>query len=67
MESKYIEDVFEDYLKTKETNDSILINGSWGSGKTYFWKTTLIDLCKKDNFKPIYLTLNGINKIETLD
>lgn len=67
MESKYIEDVFEDYLKTKETNYSILINGSWGSGKTYFWKTTLIDLCKKDNFKPIYLSLNGINKIETLD
>jgi hypothetical protein len=67
MESKYIVDIFKDYLATEKTNYALLINGSWGSGKTYFWKTTLTDICKNASFKPIYLSLNGINKIETLD
>lgn len=67
MKSKYIEDVFTDYLATKETNYAILINGSWGSGKTFFWKTKLSKFSKDANLKPIYLSLNGLNKIETLD
>lgn len=67
MKSKYIEDIFTDYLATKETNYAILINGSWGSGKTFFWKTKLSQLSKDAGLKPIYLSLNGLNKIETLD
>lgn len=67
MKSKYIEDIFTDYLATKQTNYAILINGSWGSGKTFFWKTKLSQLSKDAGLKPIYLSLNGLNKIETLD
>lgn len=67
MESKYIEDIFKDYLATQKTNYALLINGSWGSGKTYFWKTTLSELSTKAGFTPVYLSLNGISKIETLD
>lgn len=67
MQSKFIEDVFKDYLAIKETNYAILINGSWGSGKTFFWKNTLSEISKSSGYKPIYLSLNGINKIETLD
>ncbi|OOB83768.1 hypothetical protein BZL53_01410 [Flavobacterium columnare] len=67
MESKYIEDIFKDYLTTKDTSYAILINGTWGSGKTYFWKNTLTKHCETVKLKPIYLSLNGINKIETLD
>jgi hypothetical protein len=67
MESKYIEDIFKDYLATKDTSYAILINGTWGSGKTYFWKNTLTKHCESAKLKPIYLSLNGINKIETLD
>lgn len=67
MESKYIEDVFKDYLATKDTSYAILINGTWGSGKTFFWKNTLTKHCEGAELKPIYLSLNGLNKIETLD
>lgn len=67
MESEYIEEIFRDYLSTEKTNYAILINGSWGSGKTYFWKTKLKNHCEKEALKPIYLTLNGLNRIETLD
>jgi hypothetical protein len=67
MESKYIEEVVKDFLTTKETNFAILINGSWGSGKTHFWKNKLSKHCEKAQLKPIYLSLNGLNKIETLD
>lgn len=67
MKSIYIEEIFKDYLSTKNTNYAILINGSWGSGKTYFWKGKLSKHCEDVNLTPIYLSLNGLNKIETLD
>ena len=66
MDSNYIEETFENYLSTASTNYALLIDGSWGSGKTYFWKNTLAKKCAKKEFKPIYLSLNGINKIEDL-
>lgn len=65
MDSSYIEETFENYLKT-DTSYALLINGSWGSGKTYFWKNNLVTKCTENEFKSIYLSLNGINKIEDL-
>lgn len=64
MESEYIEEIFEDYLKTPKTQYAILINGTWGSGKTYFFKSSLTAIASKESFKTIYLTLNGLNKID---
>lgn len=31
------------YICEKETDYAIMINGGWGSGKTYFVKNKLID------------------------
>lgn len=67
MESKFIEDIFKDYVSTPDTNYALLINGTWGSGKTYFWKSKLSRQCEEAKLKPIYLSLNGLSKIETLD
>src|SRR6218665_4204550 len=67
MDSSHIIKIFDEYLKTKETSHALLLNGSWGSGKTYFWKNVLEGVCDNNNITPIYLSLNGINKIETLD
>jgi hypothetical protein len=64
MQSEYIEEIFEDYLKTPKTQYAILINGSWGSGKTYFFKNNLTAIATRQQFKTIYLTLNGLNKID---
>lgn len=67
MESRFIENIFKDYVSTPDTSYALLINGTWGSGKTYFWKSKLSRQCEEAKLKPIYLSLNGLSKIETLD
>lgn len=66
----------EDYLRAEETDYAILINGEWGSGKTYYYEKSLKDIiinCRyehsKDNknkFKPLYISLHGIAKTEEI-
>jgi predicted AAA+ superfamily ATPase len=34
-------EVIFDYLSKEDTDYAILINGPWGSGKTYYWKNNL--------------------------
>ncbi|MFM7717389.1 MAG: P-loop NTPase fold protein, partial [Microcystis sp.] len=36
-----IKTIFTEYLKKENTQYAILLNGAWGSGKTYFWKNEL--------------------------
>jgi len=67
MTTKYIEQIFTDYIKAKETQHAILLNGSWGCGKTYFWRNTLEKIAKENHFKTIYVSLNGISKIDDLN
>ncbi|MGK4566770.1 P-loop NTPase fold protein [Flavobacterium sp. 3HN19-14] len=67
MEPSYVKEIFSNYLVAKNTSYAILINGSWGSGKTYFWKSDLIKICTEKGYEPVYLSLNGISKIETLE
>ncbi len=67
MNTSNIEAVFVDYLKTPNTQYALLLNGSWGSGKTYFWKYKLQETAKANGYETIYLSLNGISKIDTLE
>lgn len=67
MNTDNIKAVFENYLKADKTQYAILLNGSWGSGKTFFWKNNLAPLAEKNKFKTIYISLNGISKIEVLN
>ena len=67
MTTEHIEQIFTDYINTKKTQYAILLNGNWGCGKTYFWKHTLEKVAKDSNFDTIYLSLNGVSKIEDLD
>lgn len=66
METEYIKDIFLNYIKTDKTQHAILLNGGWGCGKTYFWKYTLKKIAEENNFKTIYISLNGISKIEDI-
>jgi hypothetical protein len=36
-----INNILKDYLVNKNTDYAIMINGKWGSGKTYYWKQEL--------------------------
>lgn len=38
---QYIVDSILDYIERDKTNHAILLNGKWGSGKTYFWENEL--------------------------
>lgn len=68
---KEIEQIVTDYLSTEKTDYAIMINGDWGSGKTYYVKNTLFkEINKKDSYlknkdnpqkyDPVYISLFGL-------
>lgn len=59
--------VFDNYLKTPGTTYALLINGTWGCGKTHFWKSEMVSTATKNSFKCIYVSLNGISSIADLN
>ncbi|MCF8716515.1 hypothetical protein JM658_16960, partial [Joostella atrarenae] len=67
MNSKKIESIFEDYLNKKGTNYALLISGKWGSGKTFLWKNVLEKKAVEMDFKPVYISLNGINSVREIE
>lgn len=67
MTSKHIETIFQEYISEQKTNSALLINGVWGSGKTFFLKTTLTEIAKSKNQDIVYISLNGISNISEID
>ncbi|MEG2310413.1 MAG: P-loop NTPase fold protein [Clostridia bacterium] len=60
-----------DYVKKPYTDYAIMINGEWGSGKTYFWNNKLrsrLEAIKigDKTYKTIYMSLYGINSLEEI-
>lgn len=51
--------VIEQYLDEKQVDSAILLNGKWGSGKTYYYKNTIKELIVKKNLIPIYISVYG--------
>jgi len=69
-----MEDLVEsilDYVKSDYTDYAIMINGEWGSGKTYFWnhkirkKIESLQLNGK-KYQTIYMSLYGISNLEDI-
>lgn len=70
--------IMTDYLKDKDTDYALMINGAWGSGKTYFINNTLkaeiesVECPKNDNdkkktYKQIFVSLYGVASIEEIN
>lgn len=63
----------EQYLKYP-SNYAILLEGKWGSGKTFFYKNTIEKLIKETpsqknhskNLIPVYISLYGLTSIEEI-
>ena len=60
-----------DYVRKPYTDYAIMINGEWGSGKTYFWNNKLRNRLESisvngKNYKTIYMSLYGINSLEEI-
>jgi hypothetical protein len=60
------------YIKTPSTDYALLINGAWGSGKTYYLKNSLnkeiinVEIPDKEHYKVLYVSLNGMSNINQL-
>ena len=65
--NKHIEEYLDYYFDGKKKFEyAVLLNGAWGSGKTWFVKQYLEK--KKDQGKKIcYVSLNGITKTSLID
>lgn len=59
-----IKQVLLDFFQRKSVDYSILINGAWGAGKTYFVNNSLSDVFNKAKLAPVYVSLNGIGSFE---
>lgn len=60
-----------DYIRSDYTDYAIMINGEWGSGKTYFWNNQIkkrIDSMKLNGkrYTTIYMSLYGISNLEEI-
>lgn len=60
-----------DYIRSEYTDYAIMINGEWGSGKTYFWNNKIrnrIDNMQFNgkNYTTIYMSLYGISNLEEI-
>lgn len=54
------------YLINDKTNSAILLNGTWGIGKTYYINSSLIPFLKNRNKGLVYVSLYGIKNKEEL-
>ena len=69
-----MEDLVEsilDYVRADYTDYAIMINGEWGSGKTYFWNNKIrnkIDSLQLNgkSYTTIYMSLYGISNLEDI-
>lgn len=69
-----MEDLVEsilDYVRADYTDYAIMINGEWGSGKTYFWNNKIRSKIETMQFNgkqytPIYMSLYGISNLEEI-
>ena len=60
-----------DYIRADYTDYAIMINGEWGSGKTYFWNNKIrkkIDSMQLNGkqYTTIYMSLYGISNLEDI-
>lgn len=72
--NEHIKDYLNYYIKINDPRYAVLLNGSWGCGKTYFiknllskWKSPSDKNDEDIVLKPIYVSLNGVSSIKTVN
>ena len=72
MTSKEIVDAVISYVRDENAKYAILIDGTWGSGKTYLYENYLVDAIdsvevgKNERKQNAYISLYGISSIDSL-
>lgn len=55
-----------DYCETSATDYAVLINGEWGTGKSYFWRLSAEPALADKGFTPIYVSLHGASSTDEI-
>lgn len=55
------------YFKEPSTDYAVMVTGEWGVGKTYFLRDDVYKIIKEQEFRPIYVSLFGINDVAQLE
>lgn len=55
-----------DYLTNDKTNTALLLDGEWGTGKTYYVKNVLMPFLEGKKKQVVYVSLYGIEDAESL-
>ena len=60
-----------DYIRSDYTDYAIMINGEWGSGKTYFWNNKIRPKIESmqlngKRYTAVYMSLYGISNLEDI-
>lgn len=66
---KNINESIKRYLEIENSDYAILINGSWGSGKTHYFQNNIgniIDRIENKDYQYIYISLYGVNNFEEI-
>lgn len=72
MNKEEINQAVENYIKNDNARYALLINGAWGSGKTFLYENYLVDAIssievgKNKRKTNIYISLYGISSMEVL-
>ena len=61
--NKILKDAVDNYINNDNIEYAIMINGLWGSGKTYFFNKYILN--NYDNM--LYISLNGISTVEEIN
>lgn len=56
-----IQKLIKDYLEDDKMNYAIMIDGEWGTGKTYLYENTLLPIINESERKAAYISLYGTN------
>ena len=67
---EFVESIL-DYIRSDYTDYAIMINGEWGSGKTYFWNHKIRNKIETmringKQYTTIYMSLYGISNLEEI-
>ena len=70
MKDDLVESIL-DYIRADYTDYAIMINGEWGSGKTYFWNHKIRNKIEAmqingKKYTTIYMSLYGISNLEEI-
>lgn len=68
--SKHIREAIWDYLKSDTSEYALLLNGKWGSGKTYFWKNVIekhLGSELEGENQIVYISLYGISSVREIE